>query len=59
MTDVAGDDTGGADYFSCAVTEEPTCGDVPTCDCLIAEIEGCGGTCEDGPDGATVRCPGG
>jgi hypothetical protein len=56
---VTADDTGGADYFGCGETVNEACQDVPTCECLAAEIDGCGGTCEDGDDGATVRCPGG
>lgn len=56
---ITSDDTGGAPFGGCNQTEEPTCDDVPTCACLAVEIEACGGTCEDGDGGATVRCPGG
>lgn len=52
------DDTGGPDLANCGQTQDPSCGDVPTCACLTAEIEACGGTCEEG-EPPTVRCPGG
>lgn len=55
---VTSDDTGGADYAGCGSTDEPSCGDAPTCACLAAEAEACGGTCEEG-DPPTIRCPGG
>lgn len=52
------DDTGGPPYTGCAQTGAPSC-DVPTCACLGAEIDACGGTCEDGPLAPTIHCPGG
>lgn len=55
---ITSDDTGGPPYAGCGQATAPSCSD-PTCACLGAEVDACGGTCEDGPDVPTVHCPGG
>jgi len=51
------DDTGGAPYADCSFA--PSGCDPAACACLTAETQACGGTCEDGPNGPTIHCPGG
>lgn len=51
------DDTGGPPFASCGVA--PTGCDPATCACLTDETSACLGTCEDGPNGPTIHCPGG
>jgi hypothetical protein len=51
-------------YDETGAATNPSCGDVlpacdpPSCACLTDRIAECGGTCEEGPNGPTVRCPG-
>jgi hypothetical protein len=50
-------DTGGPPYVSCSMAPQGC--DPAACACLTEIIDGCGGTCTDGPNGPTVVCPGG
>jgi hypothetical protein len=51
------DDTGGAPSAGCDFAPEGC--DPATCACLADETAACGGSCEDGPNGPTITCPGG
>lgn len=51
------DDTGGPPYVSCSTAPQGC--DPADCACLTEIVDGCGGSCTDGPNGPTVICPGG